>query len=210
MNSIITKYFDQLTEEQQRQFDALDELYRYWNERINVISRKDMENLYTHHILHSLAIAKIHPFESGKVVLDVGCGGGFPGIPLAIMFPEVQFNLVDSVGKKIKVVNGVAESLGLKNIKAFHSRVEALDFKVDYVISRAVADLKPFLDWTWNKIKGGEDNGILYLKGGDLAEEISEGIVGVKRISKVVLFDIKDYFSEDFFDTKKVLYIKKG
>lgn len=210
MNSIIAKYFDNLTEQQQKQFDALDELYKYWNERINVISRKDMDNLYLHHVLHSLSIAKIHPFESGKTVMDVGCGGGFPGIPLAIMFPEVEFKLVDSVGKKIKVVQNVVEALGLKNVEAYNARVESLDFKVDYVVSRAVTELKPFLNWSWNNVRGGGFNGLFYLKGGDLAEEITEGIKGVKGIAKVSLFDIKNYFSEEYFDTKRVLYIKKG
>ncbi|MFI3267366.1 MAG: 16S rRNA (guanine(527)-N(7))-methyltransferase RsmG [Rikenellaceae bacterium] len=210
MNAVIAKYFNNLTEEQIRQFDALDELYRYWNERINVISRKDMDNLYTHHILHSLAIARIHSFESGSVVMDVGCGGGFPGIPLAIMFPEVQFKLVDSIGKKIKVVENVAEGLGLKNVEAFHARVESLDFKVDYVVSRAVTDLKPFLGWCWKKIKGGGFNGVLYLKGGDLAEEITEGTKGVKGICKKTVFNIKNYFDEEYFETKRVLYIRKG
>lgn len=210
MNSIISKYFDNLTDAQQQQIDALDGLYRLWNERVNVISRKDVDNLYTHHVLHSLAISKVHRFEDGKVVIDVGCGGGFPGIPLAILFPEVEFKMVDSVGKKINVVKNIAEELGLKNVETFHARVESLDFKCDYMVSRAVTDLKPFLGWTWNKIKGGGYNGLLCLKGGDLAQEISEGIQGVKGIGTVKLFDISDYYTEVFFETKRVLYIKKG
>lgn len=210
MNQIISKYFNDLTPTQADQIDKLEELYNYWNERINVISRKDMPNLYMNHVLHSLVIAKVHSFEPGKTVMDVGCGGGFPGIPLAILFPEVEFKLVDSVGKKINVCKSVAEGLSLKNVETFNARVESLDFKTDYIVSRAVTELKPFLGWTWNKVRGGGHNGLFYLKGGDLAEEITEGIKGIRSIGSVKLFNIKDYFAEDYFETKRVLYIKKG
>lgn len=210
MNSVIAKYFDNLTEVQQQQIDKLDELYRSWNEKINVISRKDMDNLYTNHVLHSLSIAKIAEFAPGTVVMDVGCGGGFPGIPLAILFPETQFKLVDSIGKKITVVKNIAEELGLKNVEAFHSRVESLDIECDFVVSRAVTELKPFLGFCWKKIKRGDNNGVIYLKGGDLAEEITEGLKGVKKEVRVArLYKIKDLFSEEYFETKKILYINK-
>lgn len=206
----ILKYFPELTEEQRQRFALAAELYKELNAKINVISRKDIDNIFTHHILHSLAIAKVHPLPSGSLVMDLGCGGGFPGIPLAIMFPEVSFMLVDSVGKKIKVVEEVVKGLGLKNVESHNKRAEELDVKVDYVVSRAVADLKPFLGWCWNKIKGGDGRGLLYLKGGDLTEEISEGIKPYKGISLCRLYKISDIFDDEYFDTKKVLYIRKG
>lgn len=202
---IIYKYFPKLNSVQKEQFAQLAELYIHWNQQINVISRKDMESLYLHHVLHSLGIAKfVGEFTSGTRILDVGTGGGFPGIPLAIMFPDVQFHLVDSIGKKIKVVREVAEAIGLKNVEADHIRAEQLDYSYDFVVSRAVTRLSDFTPWVRNKFekqdKNAIPNGILYLKGGDLKEEIKESKL------KVELFALSDYFEEDFFETKYVLY----
>ncbi len=203
--SIIFHYFPQLTEKQKEQFTQLGPLYADWNEKINLISRKDVENLYINHILHSLAIAKIIDFKPGTSVLDVGTGGGFPGIPLAILFPETKFHLVDSIGKKITVVNAIVEALGLVNVKAEQIRAEQLKGKYDFVVSRAVTRMKEFYDWVNNKIRDKSlhplDNGILYLKGGNLDEEMSEL---KKRYS---LYDLTEYFKEDFFETKKVVYM---
>jgi 16S rRNA (guanine527-N7)-methyltransferase len=203
---IILKYFPSLTSKQQAQFSALASLYKEWNEKINVISRKDMDHLYERHILHSLGIAKVINFKDQTSILDVGTGGGFPGIPLAILFPDSQFHLVDSIGKKIKVVQEVSEAIKLRNIKAEQIRAEQLDEQYDFVVSRAVTDIKEFYGWVRNKfLKGGHnslDNGILYLKGGDLTEELKD----LKRANKT--FDLKDYFTEEFFETKKVLYVK--
>lgn len=203
--SIIFHYFPQLTEKQKELFTQLGPLYADWNEKINLISRKDVENLYINHILHSLAIAKIIDFKPGISVLDVGTGGGFPGIPLAILFPETKFHLVDSIGKKITVVNAIVEALGLVNVKAEQLRAEQLKGKYDFVVSRAVTRMKEFYDWVSNKIRDKSlhplDNGILYLKGGDLDEEMSEL---KKRYS---LYDLTEYFKEDFFETKKVVYM---
>ena len=205
MNEIL-HYFPDLTSEQIEQFSALGNLYTEWNEKINVISRKDIDELYIKHVLHSLAIAKVMEFKSGSKVLDVGTGGGFPGIPLAILFPEVQFHLVDSIGKKIKVVREVAAALGLTNVEADHMRAEELDYKYDFVVSRAVTRLGDFIPWVRNKFekkdKNGIPNGILYLKGGDLKEEIKEARV------KAELHKISDFFKEDFFDTKYVMYVQ--
>ncbi len=203
---IIYNYFPKLTETQKEQFAKLEELYPLWNDQINVISRKDIESLYLKHVLHSLAIGKfVGEFAPNTRVLDVGTGGGFPGIPLAILFPEVKFHLVDSIGKKIKVVREVAEGLGLTNVEADHIRAEQLDYKYDFVVSRAVTRLGDFIPWVRNKIerqdKNGIPNGILYLKGGDLKEEIKEARV------KAELHPISSYFKEDFFDTKYVMYI---
>jgi len=203
---IIYNYFPKLTETQKEQFAKLEELYPLWNDQINVISRKDIESLYLKHVLHSLAIGKfVGEFTPNTRVLDVGTGGGFPGIPLAILFPEVKFHLVDSIGKKIKVVREVAEGLGLTNVEADHIRAEQLDYKYDFVVSRAVTRLGDFIPWVRNKIekqdKNGIPNGILYLKGGDLKEEIKEARV------KAELHPISSYFKEDFFDTKYVMYI---
>lgn len=203
---IIYKYFPKLTERQKEQFAQLVEVYPFWNDQINVISRKDIGSLYLKHVLHSLGIAKfVTELKPGTRILDVGTGGGFPGIPLAILFPEVQFHLVDSIGKKIKVVREVAAAIGLTNVEADHIRAEQLDYKYDYVVSRAVTRLAEFLPWVRNKFekkdKNGIPNGILYLKGGDLTEEIKEAKV------KAELHALSDYFEEDFFDTKYVVYI---
>lgn len=202
---LILKYFPDLTKEQQRQFDALYDLYKEWNDKINVISRKDIDNLYTNHILHSLGIAKVMPFKPGASVLDVGTGGGFPGIPLAILFPETNFHLVDSINKKITVVNEVAKGSGLKNVKGEWGRAEQLNGKYDFIVSRAVTRIKEFYGWVNQKVKEKSvhdlDNGILYLKGGDLDEELAE----LKKMYS--LYNLSDYFTEEFFETKKVVYV---
>lgn len=203
---IILKYFPDLTEIQKEQFAKLEKLYNDWNEKINVISRKDMESLYEKHILHSLGIAKIMPFADGTKVLDIGTGGGFPGIPLAILFPNVQFTLVDSIGKKIKVVQAVADGLGLKNVTAIHGRAEKIKDKFHFVVSRAVTQMPVFLRWLKGKFEkeqiNPKHNGVLYLKGGDLAEELA-GL-------KCEIFKLKNHFKEEFFETKKVVYLSKG
>lgn len=206
MENIIYKYFPNLTEDQRAKFDALESLYRDWNSKINVISRKDMDSFYLHHVLHSLAISKMISFSDGVTVLDVGTGGGFPGIPLAILFPNVEFTLCDSIGKKIKVVEGVATSLGLKNVKWVNARVETLPQKFDYIVSRAVTDLSNFIPWVKNSYK----NGIIYLKGGDLKEEI-EGCCRAKMVEKdkIMIFNIQDWFTEEFFESKKVIFIAR-
>ncbi|MDY3338055.1 16S rRNA (guanine(527)-N(7))-methyltransferase RsmG [Riemerella anatipestifer] len=203
---LILKYFPELTEQQQHQFELLEPLYKEWNEKINVISRKDTDSLYEKHILHSLGIAKVMPFSEGTKVLDIGTGGGFPGIPLAIMFPEVEFTLIDSIGKKIKVVQAVSEALELKNLTAIHGRAEKLKDKYHFVVSRAVTQMPVFLRWLKGKFEkeqfNPKHNGVLYLKGGDLAEELA-GL-------KCEIFNLKNYFEEEFFDTKKVVYLSKG
>ena len=202
---IILKYFPDLTEDQKYKFSILHNLYEEWNNKINVISRKDIESLYERHILHSLAIGKVIQFKPGTRILDVGTGGGFPGIPLAILFPEAHFHLVDSIGKKIKVVNEVKAGLGLKNVVAEQNRAENIRGQYDFVVSRAVTRMAPFYSWIKDKFlkenKNTLDNGILYLKGGDLDEELSE-------VHKPYsLYEIPDFFSEEFFETKKVVYI---
>lgn len=201
---IIFKYFPNLSEIQQNQFLLLEELYQDWNKKINVVSRKDIDELYVRHVLHSLGIAKIQGFLPGSTVLDVGTGGGFPGIPLAILFPESDFTLVDGIGKKIKVVQEVVDGLKLSNVTAVHSRVEDLGQQFDFIISRAVAAMPTFVRWTKGRIKKESvherQNGILYLKGGNLSEEL-------KEYRTAEIFDLKDYFNEDFFDTKCVVYL---
>lgn len=202
----IKKYFPNLSPQQTEQFSRLKELYEEWNSQINVISRKDTENFYERHVLHSLAIAKVMEFSDGAEIMDIGTGGGFPGIPLAILFPECRFTLVDSIGKKVKVAAGVAESLGLKNVTTIHERAEKIDHKFDFIVSRAVTAMPDFIRWTKNKFKPKNTNplanGILYLKGGDLKEEMKE----VKKFYK--FYDIPDFFSEPFFETKKVVYVR--
>ena len=203
---IINKYFPNISEEQKSQLQQLETLYKDWNEKINVISRKDIDEFYERHVLHSLGIAKIMEFADGTKVLDIGTGGGFPGIPLAILFPNVEFTLVDSIGKKITVVNAVAESLGLKNVKAYHERAEKIKDKFHFVVSRAVTQMPVFLRWLKGKFEkeqfNPKHNGVLYLKGGDLGEELA-GI-------KCEIYNLKDQFEEEFFDTKKVVYLSKG
>lgn len=204
-SEIIYKYFKDLSAEQVQQFNQLYDLYVHWNAQINVISRKDIDELYERHVLHALGIAKICTFRAGESVLDVGTGGGFPGIPLAILFPQTEFHLVDSIGKKIKVVKEVAEALGLKNLRADHIRAEQIKEKYNFVISRAVTRLGEFYPWVRGKFKSDNinalRNGILYLKGGDLAEEIKESRL------KVELYPLSDFFEEAFFETKYVLYV---
>ena len=204
-SKIIEKYFPRLTDKQKQQFAQLGELYATWNAQINVISRADIDNLYEKHILHSLAIAKVVDFKDFTEILDVGTGGGFPGIPLAILYPNCQFVLVDSIGKKIKVVNEIAMALGLENIKAEQMRAELVEGEFDFVVSRAVTRLLPFYGWVKGKININNynkyKNGILYLKGGDLKEELKE--LGKKNR----VFEISEYFEEEFFETKLVVHI---
>lgn len=202
---LIQKYFPNLSERQIEQFQQLKELYDFWNQQINVISRKDTDNFYERHVLHSLAIAKVIQFEKGTRILDIGTGGGFPGIPLAILFPDCEFLLVDSIGKKIKVVQEVAAALELKNVRAIHERAEKIKEKFDFIVSRAVTAMPEFLRWTKGKLSKESSNtlknGILYLKGGDLTKEM-KGIQGHIRY-----YDIINFFEEEFFDTKKVVYL---
>jgi 16S rRNA (guanine527-N7)-methyltransferase len=203
---LIRKYFPEITPIQISQFEKMGELYKEWNEKINLISRKDIDSLYEKHILHSLAIAKVCFFKSGTEILDVGTGGGFPGIPLAVLFPECQFTLVDSIGKKIKVVEEVATALNLTNVVALNKRVEQVDVQVDFVVSRAVTRFAPFHEWVKHKfLKGGFnslENGILYLKGGDIEEEMKE------YGKKYRVFELSNFFEEEFFTTKKLVYVK--
>jgi len=200
----ITTYFPDLTETQIEQFTALKGLYTDWNAKINVISRKDIEELYTRHVLHSLAIAKVQPFEPGASILDVGTGGGFPGIPLAILFPETNFYLVDVIAKKIKVVQEVANGLGLTNVRAEQKRAELIDEKFDFIVSRAVTNMPDFVKWVKDIIKKKQlhelKNGILYLKGGDLSEELAD-------FPKATEYNLADFFSDEFFETKKVVHL---
>jgi len=200
----ILKYFPNLTDIQKEQFEKLDFLYHDWNEKINVISRKDIDALYTKHILHSLGIAKIINFEPGTYVLDVGTGGGFPGIPLAILFPETRFYLIDIIAKKIKVVQAVAEGLELKNVKAEQMRAENVKGDFDFIVSRAVTNMPDFVSWVKTKIKKNNKhelkNGILYLKGGDLTEEL-------KDFPKATEYNLADFFEDEFFETKKVVHL---
>lgn len=201
---LIYTYFSELTEEQKDQFSQLASLYEDWNSKINVVSRKDIDELYLRHVLHSLAIAKVQKFKPGSTVLDVGTGGGFPGVPLAILFPETAFTLVDSIGKKIKVVDEVVQNLGLRNVTTMNCRVEEVDQKFDFIVSRAVAAMPTFVRWTKGKIKKESNhvlkNGILYLKGGDLTEEL-------KDYKNTQLYNLPDFFKEEFFETKKIVYL---
>ncbi|MGL4908451.1 MAG: 16S rRNA (guanine(527)-N(7))-methyltransferase RsmG [Bacteroidales bacterium] len=201
---IITKYFPDLTDLQQKQILSLQELYSYWNQQINVISRKDIEHLYERHVLHSLSLAKaLQPVANTKF-LDVGTGGGFPGIPLAILFPQCQFHLVDSIGKKVKVAQEVANSLNLQNIRFTHSRAEEIKDTYDFVISRAVTELSIFVNWIWKNVsptqKNSIKNGVLYLKGGDLTKEL-------QLFKHYKIIDLSDLFDEDFFFTKKIVHL---
>ena len=201
---ILNKYFPNLTEIQAQHFKQLESLYTEWNAKINVISRKDIAALYERHVLHSLGIAKVQPFNPGARVLDVGTGGGFPGIPLAILFPETEFHLVDSIGKKIKVVEEVSAALGLKNVKAAHIRAEKVKGEFDFIVSRAVTTMPDFVKWVRKKVAKKQQhtlrNGILYLKGGDLTEELS-------LYSSASLYELAAFFEEDFFETKKVVHL---
>ena len=200
----ILKQFPDLSENQVLQFQKLETLYQDWNSKINVISRKDIDELYTKHVLHSLAIAKIQPFEAGTYVLDVGTGGGFPGIPLAILFPETRFYLIDVIAKKIKVVQAVVDGLGLKNVKAEQMRAENVKGDYDFIVSRAVTNMPDFVSWIKDKIKKQSKhklpNGILYLKGGDLTEEL-------KDFPKATEYNISEFYKEEFFETKKVVHL---
>jgi 16S rRNA (guanine527-N7)-methyltransferase len=200
----ILKYFPDLTDKQIQQFESLEALYQDWNAKINVISRKDIDELYIKHVLHSLAIAKIQPFELGTYILDVGTGGGFPGIPLAILFPETRFYLIDIILKKINVVKAVAEALELRNVKAEQIRAENVKGDFDFILSRAVTNMPDFVSWVKDKIKKQNKhelkNGILYLKGGDLTEEL-------KDFPKATEYNISEFFSNEFFETKKVVHL---
>ena len=200
----ILKQFPDLSENQILQFQKLQALYEDWNAKINVISRKDIDELYTRHVLHSLGIAKIIEFRPGSKIMDVGTGGGFPGIPLAILFPEVDFYLIDVIAKKIKVVNEVAASLGLKNVKAEQKRAELVKHEFDFIVSRAVTNMPDFVKWVDDKVAKKQNhelaNGILYLKGGDLTEEL-------KDFPKATQYNLSDFFSDEFFETKKVVHL---
>ncbi|WCO01093.1 16S rRNA (guanine(527)-N(7))-methyltransferase RsmG [Psychroserpens ponticola] len=201
---LLKQYFPDLTDIQLQQFELLETLYKDWNLKINVVSRKDIDELYLRHVLHSLGIAKVTSFLPDSKVLDVGTGGGFPGIPLAILYPETQFHLVDSIAKKLKVVNEVVEGLGLTNVKTTHDRVENIDDQFDFIVSRAVAVMPTFVHWVKGKIakeqKHELKNGILYLKGGDLTEEL-------ETYRTATIYNLSDYYREDFFDTKKVVHL---
>lgn len=200
----IFKYFPNLLEVQQNQIILLEELYKDWNQKINVVSRKDIDELYLRHVLHSLGIAKVQAFNDGAEILDVGTGGGFPGVPLAILYPNVKFTLVDSIGKKIKVVDEVVEGLKLENVKTVNSRVEEVPKQFDFIVSRAVAAMPTFVHWVKGKIKKESlherRNGILYLKGGDLMGEL-------EAYRNAETFELADYFEDEFFETKKVVYL---
>lgn len=201
---LILKYFPNLSEVQKEQFSKLFDLYSDWNSKINVVSRKDIDELYLRHVLHSLGIAKVVQFKDGTTIMDVGTGGGFPGIPLAILYPECKFHLVDSINKKLKVVDAIAESLDLTNIKTSHKRAEDINETFDFIVSRAVTAMPSFVGWVKNKVNKKSNhelkNGILYLKGGDLTEEL-------EYFPKATLYNLSDYFEEDFFDTKKVVHL---
>ncbi len=200
----LLRYFDDLSTNQIEQFSKLENLYKAWNSKVNVVSRKDIDELYLRHVVHSLGIAKVTEFKKGSNILDVGTGGGFPGIPLAILFPDSNFYLVDSIGKKIKVVEYIADVLGLQNVKAEQIRADKVKGEFDFIVSRAVTNMNDFVNWTRKKIakKQNHDlkNGILYLKGGDLREEL-------KNFPKATIYNLSDYFKEEFFETKKAVHI---
>lgn len=202
--NLISKYFPDLSDVQRQQFEALQGLYEDWNSKINVISRKDIASLYLRHVLHSLSIAKLIHFKESTRILDIGTGGGFPGLPLAILFPEAKFHLVDSINKKLKVVNGVSESLGLQNVKTTHARAESIKGQYDFIISRAVTNMPDFVSWIKNRVAKKSihevSNGILYLKGGNLSEEL-------KLYTKATTYNISAFFEEDFFETKKIVHL---
>tara|TARA_R110002050_G_scaffold281956_1_gene429598 strand:+ start:2387 stop:3016 length:630 start_codon:yes stop_codon:yes gene_type:complete len=201
---LVLKYFPNLTEDQIDKFKKLESLYQDWNLKINVVSRKDIDELYLRHVLHALGIAKVIEFKDGSRIMDVGTGGGFPGIPLAILFPECSFHLVDSIAKKLKVVDEVVEGLGLNNVKTTHSRVEEINETYDFIVSRAVAAMPTFVHWVKGKIAKQQNhdlkNGVLYLKGGDLTEEL-------KDYKTTTVYNLSNYFSEDFYETKKVVHL---
>ncbi|WP_418508457.1 16S rRNA (guanine(527)-N(7))-methyltransferase RsmG [Corallibacter sp.] len=201
---LIQKYFPNLTDDQIEKFKKLESLYQDWNLKINVVSRKDIDELYLRHVLHSLAIAKVMPFNPGAKIMDVGTGGGFPGVPLAILYPDCSFHLVDSIAKKLKVVNEVVEGLGLTNVKTTHTRVEEINETYDFIVSRAVAAMPTFVNWVKGKVAKKQNhelkNGILYLKGGDLSEELQD-------YKSATIYNITDFYDEDFFDTKKVVHL---
>jgi len=203
---LVDKYFPDLSSDKIDKLKALEQLYSYWNDRINVISRKDFDNFYTHHVLHSLAIAKYIDFKPNTNILDIGTGGGFPGLPLAILFDNVNFTLIDSIGKKIKVVEEISAALEINNIKAIHTRAENIEGRFDFVLSRAVTKLDRFLPWIENKIsktsKHKIENGLIYLKGGDIKEELA----AINK--KYSIKSISDYFNEDFFKTKLIVHVK--
>lgn len=202
--NLIQYYFPEITEVQIQQFQQLEDLYKDWNSKINVVSRKDIEELYLRHVLHSLGIAKVISFKPTSKIMDVGTGGGFPGVPLAILFPQSKFHLVDSIGKKLKVVEGVVESLGLKNVRTTHGRAEEVQGEFDFIVSRAVTSMPVFAGWVKNKILKTQNhelkNGILYLKGGDLTEEL-------QVFRTTTIYNLSDYFKEEFFETKKVVHL---
>lgn len=201
---IIQNYFPKLTPKQVQQFEQLEPLYKDWNSKINVISRKDIDELYVRHVLHSMGIAKIQSFVPGSSIMDVGTGGGFPGIPLAILYPETEFYLIDAIAKKIKVVHEVVEALGLKNVTAEQKRAEKVNAEFDFIVSRAVTSMPDFVKWVRNKVKKQSKhelkNGILYLKGGDLTQEL-------ELYQSATIYELSDYFNEDFFQTKKVVHL---
>jgi 16S rRNA (guanine527-N7)-methyltransferase len=201
---LILKYFTNLTDDQISKFQQLEALYQDWNLKINVVSRKDIDELYLRHVLHSLGIAKVVEFKDGSKILDVGTGGGFPGIPLAILFPNCSFHLVDSIAKKLKVVDEVVEGLGLTNVKTTHSRVEEINDTYDFIVSRAVAIMPTFVHWVKGKIAKQQNhelkNGILYLKGGDLTEELQD-------YKTVTIYNLSDFYTEDFYETKKIVHL---
>ena len=203
---LLLTYFPDLTAEQRTAFDKLDEVYREWNGKINVVSRKDIDHLYLHHVLHSMAIAKFITFKNGTKIMDLGTGGGFPGVPLAILFPECRFHLVDSIGKKLKVIEAAKEATGLRNIFTFHSRAEDMAYQYDFVVSRAVAPLRELMRWSTTKFLpkhlNEKRNGLICLKGGDLTAEKT----GIKVVQSVPL---SDYFGEEFFQDKSLIYVPK-